>query len=428
MSLRHEVVWTTVGSGTYLLTQYAILSALAKLGSPIMVGQFALAFGITAPVVILCQMQLRQLQVTDVRGAFVFGDYFFSRLVLSVFALAIIGSIVAIGRFPAHLKVVVGLVGLAKVLESLSDIVHGHLQQRKRMDYIAGSLVLKGILTMALFAGTLWATQSLIWAAAVLAGVWGGMFVVYDLPLLRRVSERPEMTWRPRALAELTVLALPLALTAGLGSLASNMPRYFLDALSGTQEVGLFAVATAPLTVMTLLTGSIAQASLAPAAECLQSGAFGAFSRLVIKVSAAQISIAAVSTALFVLFGEYLLTTLFAPQYGGGARILTVMSAGLTISGLGAFGAAVFAAGRMRWMQCGNVATSLAIQIPACYYLIGTSAAKGAAWAEVARMLASTLFLIGAGWWVFRRQRTRLAMGPPDPWPGAPAPVQPYRG
>jgi O-antigen/teichoic acid export membrane protein len=180
----------------------------------------------------------------------------------------------------------------------------------------------------------------------------------------------------------------------------------------------LFAVATAPLSVVVLLGGAIAQATLRPAAESFESGTFGTFRGLATRITLAQVGLAAACTVFFGLFGERLLTTLFAPDYGVGAPILTIMSAGLMISGLGAFGSAVLAAGRMWWLQCANVAIALAAHIPLCYYLIGASATRGAAWAEVGRMLVSTLFLAVAGWWAFRRQRSRSTASPPDPQPG----------
>jgi hypothetical protein len=50
LSLRRNFAWTVLGNVTYAACQWGMLVALAKLGSPEMVGQFALGLAIGAPV------------------------------------------------------------------------------------------------------------------------------------------------------------------------------------------------------------------------------------------------------------------------------------------------------------------------------------------------------------------------------------------
>src|ERR1035441_4592676 len=117
MSLRTGVMWTGFGNGVYLACQYATLMVLAKLGNPTLVGQFSLGLAITAPVIIFSQMQLRQMQVTDVKGEYLFADYFCSRLIFSALALMVIGGVLAFSGFSLAIGLVVMLIGLAKVFE-----------------------------------------------------------------------------------------------------------------------------------------------------------------------------------------------------------------------------------------------------------------------------------------------------------------------
>ncbi|MGI8856402.1 MAG: hypothetical protein ACR2JW_11675, partial [Thermomicrobiales bacterium] len=52
-SLRANFSWTFVGNVVYAACQWGMLVVLAKLGSPEVVGQFALGLAITAPVIML---------------------------------------------------------------------------------------------------------------------------------------------------------------------------------------------------------------------------------------------------------------------------------------------------------------------------------------------------------------------------------------
>ena len=69
-SLTWNFSWTIAGDVIYAACQWGMLIVLAKLGSPEMVGQFALGLAVTAPVIIFANLALRQIQSTDVRNEF----------------------------------------------------------------------------------------------------------------------------------------------------------------------------------------------------------------------------------------------------------------------------------------------------------------------------------------------------------------------
>src|SRR5262245_54066435 len=75
LSLRHNFSWTLLGNGLYAACQWAIVVVLAKLGTPEMVGKFTFALSLTAPVILLANLNLRRLQATDARHEYEFGEY-----------------------------------------------------------------------------------------------------------------------------------------------------------------------------------------------------------------------------------------------------------------------------------------------------------------------------------------------------------------
>ena len=66
LSLQQNFAWTTVGNAAYSACQWALVCLLAKLGSPEMVGQYALGLAVTTPVLMLGQLNLRAVLATDV--------------------------------------------------------------------------------------------------------------------------------------------------------------------------------------------------------------------------------------------------------------------------------------------------------------------------------------------------------------------------
>ena len=57
--LHHGVVWAAGSQGATMLAQAGIVILLAKLGSASVLGRYALALSIVAPVTLLTRLQLR---------------------------------------------------------------------------------------------------------------------------------------------------------------------------------------------------------------------------------------------------------------------------------------------------------------------------------------------------------------------------------
>ncbi len=89
--------WTLSGTTVYGVCQFAMLSVIAKLGDPALVGRYGLALAITAPVVMFTRLQLRSIQATDARDEYRFGDYLSLRAVSTIACLAIIVLVSALG-------------------------------------------------------------------------------------------------------------------------------------------------------------------------------------------------------------------------------------------------------------------------------------------------------------------------------------------
>ncbi len=148
LTLRQNFSWTLAGNVVYAGCQWGMLVVLAKLGNPVMVGQFALGLAVTAPVIMFASLQLRPVQATDARREYEFGHYLGLRLVTTLLALLVIASISLTAGYRRETAMVVLAVGLAKAFESVSDVFYGLLQQAERMDRIAISMMLKGPLTV----------------------------------------------------------------------------------------------------------------------------------------------------------------------------------------------------------------------------------------------------------------------------------------
>ncbi|MDQ6604710.1 MAG: oligosaccharide flippase family protein [Chloroflexota bacterium] len=420
LSLRANFSWTFIGNIVYAACQWAMLVVLAKLGSPEVVGQFALGLAITAPVILLTNLQLRAVQATDARREYAFGDYLGLRLVVTPLALLAIATITFVSGYGWQTALVILLVGLAKVFESISDVFYGLLQQHERMDRIAISMMIKGPLSLAALTAAIAATGSIVWGAAALAAVWAIRLVTYDMPsgaaVLHATRDEREQAsirprWKWRLLAKLTWLALPLGFVMMLGSLMTNIPRYFIERFQGTHELGIFAAMAYIVIAGTTVVDALGQAASPRLARLYADGEIGAFRTLAAKVLGISVLLGAAGVLLSLVVGRQVLTLLYRPEY---AEHLDVFIWVIAAAGIGyvasVFGYALTAA-RQFTIQVPVYTVSIVVVVIGCALFVPSHGILGAAWATFL-MFAVQLPLKSAVVLYALRKRATLTPGP----------------
>jgi O-antigen/teichoic acid export membrane protein len=152
LSLKKNIIYTLAGNLVYNLSQWGWLVVLAKLTDKESIGVFALALAIVSPVFLFSSLQLRSLYVTDASDKNSFSDYSRIRMVFSFFSFLILILFALITQSQPVIRFTIIAVSLAKLFESMSDMLQGIFQKKYRMDVVSVSLVLKG-LTSLVFSG-----------------------------------------------------------------------------------------------------------------------------------------------------------------------------------------------------------------------------------------------------------------------------------
>jgi len=401
-SLRRNISWTFAGNLVYVLCQWGMLTVLAKLGNPQMVGQFALGLAVTAPVVLFANLSLRQVQATDARRQYAFGDYLGLRLLTTALAFLVIVGVAFVGYRPETALVVLA-VGLAKSFEAVSDAFYGLLQQRERMDRIARSMMIKGVLSLAALGVTVYATGSVFWGAVGLAAAWAAVLLLYDarsgallLPGKPLPSEdspaRPRPRWDGRTLAGLAYLALPLGVVAGLISLNANVPRYLLEHHLGEREVGIFSAMAYIMVASGVVVNAVGQSASPRLARHYADGERKAFSGLLVKLCAVGALAGAAGVTVAAVAGGPILSLLYTPEYAAYAGAFVWMMAAAGISYVASFlGFGLTAARRFR-VQVPLFIGVVFTTVVACAILVPILGILGAALGVLAGMISQLIY------------------------------------
>lgn len=342
LSLRRNFSWTFAGNFVYAGCQWGMLMVMAKLGTPEMVGQFAMGLAVTAPVILFANLHLRGVQATDARGEFLFGDYLALRLLTTAVALAVI-AVIALGGGYREVAPVILAVGATKALEAISDAFYGLLQHRERMDMIARSMMIKGPTMLAALGATVRLTGSCAWGAAALAGTGALVLITYDIPaglrVLRQGHGEPSfrLRWEPARLVRLARLALPLGFVMMLISLNANIPRYLIRREGGDRQLGLFAAMAYLVVAGDMVVAALGQAASPRLARLHATGDRPAFRRLLLRLVGLGALGGAAAVVAILIAGRELLNLIYSSDYAAYADVLAWIMAAAALGFVASF-------------------------------------------------------------------------------------------
>lgn len=348
LSLQQNFSWMLVGNLVYRACQWGVMVALAKVGTLEMLGLFALGIAITAPITVFTNMNLRTVQATDARDEYSFREYLSLRLISLPVALLATAAFALLSGYDTTAALAILLIGVAKAIESVSDILFGLFQQRERLDRVSISLMLKGPITLLALTCGVALTQSILWGAAAMAGAYLLLLVAYDIPVAARL-QRDRAADAPRrpllpSVAKLAWLALPLAVVVCLISLNVNIPRYFVKRHLGEASLGVFAAISYLMLVGDQVATALGQAAVPRMAKHLAMGERAAFTRLVLRLLGVAGLVGAAGVAVAALIGRPLLVLLYRPDFAEHGAVLTwLMAASGLLLVSNVFGTAVTA-------------------------------------------------------------------------------------
>jgi len=334
LSLRRNVSWAFLGNVLFAACNFVILQLLVRLGTPELVGQFVLGMSIATPLLLLTDLSLRSVQITDARRETPFGYYLGMRLLTTLLAMLVLGGCVLVGDYSVNVVVVLLSIGLAKGLESISDILHGAMQQNERLDWVSHSLILRGVLSVLVVGAAFVATGSLAWTMAALVLTRIAILFGYDLssaaaclgsvPGESRFAQVLPRIDR-KVIARLFWLSWPVGLTVTVLSLNTYVPRFFLAETHGDAALGIFGAFAYVIIVGQMVVAAIGAAASPRLAKHYDDGDLTAFFDLTWRMAAlcgaAGLAIVVVSLAM----GKQVVAWLYGPVYAVHADVFTWM-------------------------------------------------------------------------------------------------------
>lgn len=332
LSLRANFVWAFTGNAIGNFCAWLLLVILTKLGTVNVVGILAIAQAVAMPISLLFSLKLHIVQVTDAKNDYKLGHYLALRTLMAGLAV-LVTVIIAFLCYAKYMAMVIALMAISYAIVSVREVFWAAMQKAERMDRIAISRILSGLLSLIMFGTIFWLSKSL---ALSIIGLMIARIIVlmHDIPFVREITsgvfdKLPTVSLRPlwskRVLWDLTKLSSPLGLVAWLSAMFLSIPRLFLDKYYGIEQVGYFAAISSLSVAGSMVLTALGQTVTPRLAKYFVTN-LRAYKILLVKLLCVGVFLAVSCVTITVLFGRQILTLLFKADYAEYYGILIRLS------------------------------------------------------------------------------------------------------
>ncbi len=258
---RSSYVWNAVNAVLSALQCPVALMFITRINGMNDAGVFSIAFAVANLLLYIGLYGLRRYQASDINEEFTFADYNGMRfitcgaMVVASLVYCAYGSM--FNAYSFRKAAVVFAVCLLKLVQAYTDVIHGNMQQKGRLDVATKSSAVRYVLEVAAIAVTLLITRDLLIAVCVSASV---SFIVMFLTTVNAGRKFCD-TYKPRfgkeQIKALAIDGFPLFASLFLNMYISNAPKYAIDAYLTEEIQAVYNIIFMPAFMVMLLSNFI---------------------------------------------------------------------------------------------------------------------------------------------------------------------------
>jgi O-antigen/teichoic acid export membrane protein len=418
LSLRRDAAWALLGQLVFAVCHWGGFIVLGRLAGPQELGRYALALAVVTPIMLFGGLQMRQLQVADVMQSHPFQDYLAVRLAGTACA-GVIVLVIAPVAYSWEVALPILLVGLARGIESLSDVHYGLAQRHKQFDLIAQSMMLRGVLGLLALATGYYLTEDLAIGLVGMAAAWGLVWSLFDRATTKRWRHPPEYkpAWKPslKRRLDLAWTAVPLGIAMLLITLNPNVPRYFIEGMVGLEALGLFTAMAHFVVAGRMLINAVCQAAFPRLADLYAAGDLPSLRRLLVRLMAVSAVPGLVGLLVAIAFGRDLLSLVYGPQFAAAANVFPwIMLVGVVLHAETPFGYGLTAMHQIK-VQPLIFGLTVVVNAAGCFLLVPRYGLLGATFPWLGAVACQLLLSLAVHWRCLRRPAGGTAKPPAGP-------------
>lgn len=272
---RSAYIWNALNAIVSALESPVILMVLTRTNGVYDAGVFSISFAIAGLMLYIGLYGLRRFQSSDVNEKFTFGQYHGMRI-LSCGAMLLASAVYCIysaifSDYSITKTSVVMLICFVRCIQAYSDVYHGRMQQKGRLDVATKASAVRYVAEIVVYAVVLIITNSLI--IATIAFAIASLIVMFltSINVGRNYCDfKPNFTGIKLKL--LIIEGFPLFVSLFLNMYISNAPKYAIDAYLTEEIQAVYNMIFMPAFMVMLIANFIFNPILTTYAEMWLAG------------------------------------------------------------------------------------------------------------------------------------------------------------
>lgn len=267
---RSSYIWNALNAIISALQNPIILLIMTRTNGVYDAGVFSIAFAIATLMLYVGLYGLRRFQSSDMHEKYSFSEYHGMRI-LTCSAMIFVSIIYCIygmcfNGYGMEKALVIFMICIVKVCQAYSDVYHGCMQQKGRLDVATKSSSVRYTFEMVAYALLLVITHNLLisTAAFMAASILGLLFTSINVGK-NYCSYKPSFRWDKIKL--LAIEGFPLFASLFLNMYISNAPKYAIDAFLTEEVQAVYNMIFMPAFVVMLIANFIFNPILTTYAE-----------------------------------------------------------------------------------------------------------------------------------------------------------------
>lgn len=272
---RSSYFWNAASAGVLAIQSPIILMVISRTTELKDAGIFSIGIAVSNLMMYLGQYGLRRFQSSDIKEKYKFEEYHGMRIITCI--LMIIASVIYCMYGKAFLSYtwnkisVIFLICVLRLIQAYTDVYHGQMQQRGRLDVATRSSTIRYIFEMIVYCIGLVVTHNLLVSTTLALAISILVMFVTTLNAAQNYCESYRPSFHREQLKLLAIEGFPLFVSMFLNMYVGNIAKYGIDAYLGDEIQGIFNMIFMPAYVIQLIAHFIFNPILTTYAELWHS-------------------------------------------------------------------------------------------------------------------------------------------------------------
>lgn len=290
------------------LLQIIIIIILSKYVGTNSVGLLTLGLAITAPILLLSRFNLRAAYSSDFNNEFDFNKYHTLRIISTIGYMGLSCLIIQFFNLNIAENIFLLLIILWKALETISDIIYAHFQKAQNMITIFYISLWKTIISIIVFIVSIHFFNNVIIPFITIIIIHFVFLILEYKKLIENIDVKLSMDFN---IKNILVLTLPLGIAHFLTSMNVNVPRYILQFMGNTRELGVYGSLFYLITAGSYIILSINNAVLPRQAKIRYEKGFNELLKIKRKLDSIILLLMIPVIIICIFFGDIIIKLIF---------------------------------------------------------------------------------------------------------------------